>query len=338
MHWALTARAVVALGRLPYRPPGAGESAADAAAIDAALAAMDVAHLADRPVPELSGGERARVLIARALAQEPRRAARRRACRRPRPGAPARPLPPSRRARGGGPHRDRRAARSVAGRALLPQRRPAARGPHPRGRRAEGRALAANILPPPTASRRAINHSTACRLCCPSTCCHDAARLLALMRDPDPPAEWGSSLLSMFRRQQRHSISRSRAAGRTAPSPGACSTACSRRRASTSPGSAPPAPAPSTPRRSAPASWRTAGPARAPSCARSGRRWPRRGCPISCASIRGSPASAAPTRWPTSPACSRPTSSTRWASTLCASCSRPTSTSPCCAASRARSC
>jgi iron complex transport system ATP-binding protein len=72
VHWALTARAVVALGRLPHRPLGAGEGAADLAAIDAALAAMDVAHLAERPVPELSGGERARVLIARALAQEPR--------------------------------------------------------------------------------------------------------------------------------------------------------------------------------------------------------------------------------------------------------------------------
>ena len=70
-HWALSARAVVALGRLPHRPIGAGESAADARAIDAALAAMDIDHLAQRPVPEMSGGERARVLVARALAQEP---------------------------------------------------------------------------------------------------------------------------------------------------------------------------------------------------------------------------------------------------------------------------
>ena len=71
VHWALNARAVVALGRLPYRPPGAGESPADARAIDAALAAMDVAHLAKRAVVEMSGGECARVLVARALAQEP---------------------------------------------------------------------------------------------------------------------------------------------------------------------------------------------------------------------------------------------------------------------------
>ena len=70
-HWALTARAVVALGRLPHQPMGVSESPADARAIDAALAAMDIGHLAARPVSEMSGGERTRVLIARALAQEP---------------------------------------------------------------------------------------------------------------------------------------------------------------------------------------------------------------------------------------------------------------------------
>jgi iron complex transport system ATP-binding protein len=72
VHWALSARAVVALGRLPYQPMGAGESAADTSAIAAALAAVDATHLAARPVLDMSGGERARILVARALAQEPR--------------------------------------------------------------------------------------------------------------------------------------------------------------------------------------------------------------------------------------------------------------------------
>jgi len=63
VHWPLAARAVVALGRLPHDD-------ADPAAIERALAAMDIVHLADRPVSQLSGGERARVLVARALAQE----------------------------------------------------------------------------------------------------------------------------------------------------------------------------------------------------------------------------------------------------------------------------
>jgi iron complex transport system ATP-binding protein len=70
-HWALSARAVVALGRLPHQPMGAGESPADRRAVDAALSVMDIGHLAGRPVLEMSGGERARVLVARALAQEP---------------------------------------------------------------------------------------------------------------------------------------------------------------------------------------------------------------------------------------------------------------------------
>lgn len=69
--WPMRARAIVALGRLLRAGPRTSETPADRAAIDAAMRDMDVAALADRPVDELSGGERARVLVARALAQEP---------------------------------------------------------------------------------------------------------------------------------------------------------------------------------------------------------------------------------------------------------------------------
>jgi iron complex transport system ATP-binding protein len=57
---------LVGLGRLPHR----AAPAADRAAVDAALAAMDLCPFRARPATELSGGERARALIARALAQE----------------------------------------------------------------------------------------------------------------------------------------------------------------------------------------------------------------------------------------------------------------------------
>lgn len=71
VHWALDVHSIVALGRLPHQSQGAPEGEADAKAIAQALADMDVAHLADRPVTDISGGELARVLIARALAQDP---------------------------------------------------------------------------------------------------------------------------------------------------------------------------------------------------------------------------------------------------------------------------
>lgn len=70
VHWPLPVRAIVALGRLPHRHGPAGDSAADAAAIDAAIAVMDLATLADRPADRISGGELGRTLVARALAQE----------------------------------------------------------------------------------------------------------------------------------------------------------------------------------------------------------------------------------------------------------------------------
>lgn len=68
--WAVEARILVGLGRTPFI--GArGLSEEDARAIDRAMAQAQVADLADRDVSTLSGGERARVLIARALAGDP---------------------------------------------------------------------------------------------------------------------------------------------------------------------------------------------------------------------------------------------------------------------------
>lgn len=69
-HWAVSAEALVALGRHPYRR-GWGISPADRVAIDAAMQATNTSEFAARPVTELSGGERARVLMARVLAGEP---------------------------------------------------------------------------------------------------------------------------------------------------------------------------------------------------------------------------------------------------------------------------
>lgn len=66
--WDVSVETLVALGRLPWR---AGAEA-DRAAIDAALTTMDLEHLRHRPVSRLSGGERARALMARVLAGQPR--------------------------------------------------------------------------------------------------------------------------------------------------------------------------------------------------------------------------------------------------------------------------
>jgi iron complex transport system ATP-binding protein len=68
VHWPLTVRALVTLGRLPHAHRFVRTSAQDDAAVDRAMAACDVADLADRSVTALSGGERARALLARALA------------------------------------------------------------------------------------------------------------------------------------------------------------------------------------------------------------------------------------------------------------------------------
>lgn len=70
LHWPLTVERLVGLGRLPHLAPMSRITDADTAAIDRALARADVLDLRDRIATELSGGERARVLFARALAVE----------------------------------------------------------------------------------------------------------------------------------------------------------------------------------------------------------------------------------------------------------------------------
>jgi iron complex transport system ATP-binding protein len=68
--FAYPAREVVAMGRAARLPFLAAPGARDRAVAEAALERLGIAHLADRPVTQLSGGERQLVLIARALAQE----------------------------------------------------------------------------------------------------------------------------------------------------------------------------------------------------------------------------------------------------------------------------
>ena len=62
--WDVAVRGLVALGRMPH-----GDTAAEP--VNRALAALDLDELADRPVSRISGGERARALLARVMAGEP---------------------------------------------------------------------------------------------------------------------------------------------------------------------------------------------------------------------------------------------------------------------------
>jgi len=70
--FAFTAREVVLMGRNPHLGRFQLETAKDRAAADRAMQQTDTRHLADRLITALSDGERQRVFIARALAQEPR--------------------------------------------------------------------------------------------------------------------------------------------------------------------------------------------------------------------------------------------------------------------------
>ncbi len=75
IHWPLSVEQVVALGRLPHhdlQTVWTVHSESDQHVLDQAMRQAGVTHLCGRTVDTLSGGERARVLLARVLAGEPR--------------------------------------------------------------------------------------------------------------------------------------------------------------------------------------------------------------------------------------------------------------------------
>ncbi|AAL51841.1 metal chelate transport ATP-binding protein [Brucella melitensis bv. 1 str. 16M] len=68
--WPVSVHMLVSLGRSALKPVFAGLDRQDEAIIEAVMDRMDVSRFGERSVMELSGGERARVLIARVLAQD----------------------------------------------------------------------------------------------------------------------------------------------------------------------------------------------------------------------------------------------------------------------------
>lgn len=68
--WPVSVETAVMLGRTPHLSSIQHASETDHEAVDMALSEMDLQHLRHRAATQLSGGEQARVLIARALAQQ----------------------------------------------------------------------------------------------------------------------------------------------------------------------------------------------------------------------------------------------------------------------------
>ena len=72
VDFSFDVRELVMMGRTPHIGRLGWETKHDLDIVKKAMEYLDVAHLADRPITEISGGERQRVFIAMALAQEPR--------------------------------------------------------------------------------------------------------------------------------------------------------------------------------------------------------------------------------------------------------------------------
>ena len=69
---SFTVHQIISMGRSPHLSKFARETKKDFQIVAHAMELADVAHLADRLITEISGGERQRALIAMCLAQEPK--------------------------------------------------------------------------------------------------------------------------------------------------------------------------------------------------------------------------------------------------------------------------
>jgi iron complex transport system ATP-binding protein len=67
-HWPMPVQDIVALGRIPHATGARGLSDADREAVFNAMLMTDIEEFADRPITTLSGGEKARVAVARVIA------------------------------------------------------------------------------------------------------------------------------------------------------------------------------------------------------------------------------------------------------------------------------
>lgn len=70
--FSFTVREIVSMGRMPFQEAFQGDSSEDLRIIDDAMKKTNVLEMADRYVNTMSGGERQKVIIARAMAQTPK--------------------------------------------------------------------------------------------------------------------------------------------------------------------------------------------------------------------------------------------------------------------------
>ena len=71
IRFAFTVRDIVEMGRMPFQEPFRGSSTEDEEVVEEAMALTGISGMAGRLINTMSGGERQRAIIARAIAQSP---------------------------------------------------------------------------------------------------------------------------------------------------------------------------------------------------------------------------------------------------------------------------